>query len=161
MTTISSDIQGVTEEKIKAGPKREHVATAAEREHWSNTNFLKQTTAGAVTVATARHPICRKQKNGIENMFADKETILPQDWNKRHSGNNSTTQKMSSFSVLRTDNPSTYAKEIALFMHCAFEMARTHSFFTQHFVRFEFGDSFVDTSVSRSSQIRIQTSILG
>ena len=55
--------QGVTEEKAKEwdrlaeGPRREHVATTAERERSSKTYSSKQTTAGgAGSVATAKHP---------------------------------------------------------------------------------------------------------
>ena len=45
-------------------PKREHVAAAAEHEHWSNTFFLKQTTAGGTgTIATTKHPVLQKAKD--------------------------------------------------------------------------------------------------
>ena len=57
----------MTEEQVESwdhlaeGPKREHVATAAEREHLSNTCYLKQTTAGgAGTFTTAKHPDLHK-----------------------------------------------------------------------------------------------------
>ena len=44
--------------------KREHVATAAEREHGSNTYYLKQPTAGgAGTNATSKHPDVQKEKD--------------------------------------------------------------------------------------------------
>ena len=74
----------MTEEKVKSwdrvaeAPQREHVATAAEREHWSNTYYLKQTPAvGAGTIATTKHPFfAEKRKIGIENKFVDKETML-------------------------------------------------------------------------------------
>ena len=48
--------QGVTEDRVKEwdrlaeGPKREHVGTAAAREHWSNICHLKRTTAGGARV---------------------------------------------------------------------------------------------------------------
>ena len=55
--------QDITEQKIKEcdriaeGPNRKHVATATEREHWSNTYHWKQTTAGGGdTITTPKHP---------------------------------------------------------------------------------------------------------
>ena len=66
-------------------PKREHVAAAAEHEHWSNTFFLKQTTAGGTgTIVTTKHPVLQKAK----------------DWRREHVR----------FShVFRTEDPSTHA----------------------------------------------------
>ena len=58
--------------RLAEGPKREHVATAREREPWSNAYYQKQTTAGgADTIATTKHP--DKRKIDIENMFVDKD----------------------------------------------------------------------------------------
>ena len=77
------ELQDITEEKVKecdriaAGPNREHVATAAERERRSNTYYLKPTTAGGAS--TIAIPICRKGKIGIGNRFVDKETVLPRN----------------------------------------------------------------------------------
>ena len=64
-------------DRLAEGPKREHVATAAERERWSNTYHLKQTTAGgASTVATAKHLAVQKAQ---EWHAVDAETILPRN----------------------------------------------------------------------------------
>ena len=52
----NASIRRYTREKVKywdriaEGPKRKHVAPAAQREHWSNTWNLKQTTAGGAGI---------------------------------------------------------------------------------------------------------------
>ena len=57
--------------------KRDHVASADVREHWSTTHYFKQTTAvGAGAIATTKH----------SDMFVDKETLRPRI-HKFSSGN--------------------------------------------------------------------------
>ena len=53
--------EGVTKEKkdwdrLASGPKRAHVPTEAKSEHWKSKLYLKETTAGADTVPTTKHP---------------------------------------------------------------------------------------------------------
>ena len=85
----------VTDEKVK---ERDHVATAAEREHWSTERtFSKQMTAvGADTIATTKHPDLQKAKEWYREHVrrqSDNSLTPPQssnwqwqDWNDWQSG---------------------------------------------------------------------------
>ena len=104
--TLQSQV--INEEQVKAwnrlaeGPIRAHVATAAEREQapWPSPSI----------------PICRKQKDGTNNMFVYKEEILStqpkssniwlwQDWRSWQGGKNSSSYII--FQALRSEDPHT------------------------------------------------------
>ena len=97
-------LQIVNENKWKhaEGPQREHVATVAEREHWLNTHYLKQTSQGGTsTVATTKHlrvPKAKKRhQEHVRSQRTNTSTLSQssswqwQDWRSWESGKNSST----------------------------------------------------------------------
>ena len=87
-------------DRLAEGPTRERVATTAEREHWSNTSFLKQTTGGgAGTVATVKHPDVQRSNEWHRERVRRHRDNTPtqpqsskwqwQDWNNWQRVNNS------------------------------------------------------------------------
>ena len=81
LVSTESSVTRETEEKVK---EWDRLAEGAEREHWSNTYYLKQTAAGgAGTVATTKHP------------HLSKANKLHRD-HVRRRGNNSTQPQTSS-----------------------------------------------------------------
>ena len=116
---LNFQLQVVNEEQVKTwdrlaeGPKREHVATAAEREHWFNTHDPQQTSeGGASTVATTKHLHLPKAKEW------HKEHVRPQrsntsrqpqssnwqwqDWRSWQGGKNSGSSSFSKLSYRKT-----------------------------------------------------------